>query len=599
MINKKALIFTLAVLFLTAPLWAKLVDGIAVVANQETMTQGELEESIQAYFQSQGQKVPAVKSPDYAKARQDVLNGFIEEVALATEADNQKVEVPDAEIDHSVDQQIDEMKKGYATEAEFNKALDAQGLSLDDLKEDLRSQLSRRLKAQHMLRQKQSELPDTLVVSDDQAQQYYTQHTEDYNQAHFCIILFRVSATAKPDILKEVKTQAQQVLDQLKAGGDFTQAAKKYSEDQGSADKGGDIGTLSKSELEPRLAKGVFATPVSGLSLVQGADGIYIVKVISRGQADFASVASEIKDQLRKTNQEQGLKDWVESLKKKVYVQYSKDLTAGSTTALPYDSMNTTAATPALAAQPVDAPGVNTTAPVASASPVTDSGVSVVSAVSSDSVSVEKVAIYSPLPDEGNVTIDFNISPWFAGTGDLTQNYNPGTNVGQGLPLGLEGDFGVEFTVDSQLQLGALFQVMDKFDENVTDSTGTKGVWQENALGLIAGPRFLLPLVNGLNLDLYAQGGYYFLFGNSVVFSGAHSGTLYLDGSNLGGQLGADLEIFMDDEKTWTLDLGVDYRRLLVNPTVKGGITGYSLPGYLVDFSGLKTVIGFRFYMEK
>ncbi len=598
MINKKALIFTLAVSFLAAPLWAKLIDGIAVVANQETMTQGELEESIQAYFQSQGQKTPAAKSPEYAKARQDVLNGFIEEVALATEADNEKIEVPDAEIDHSVDEQIDEMKKGYATEVEFDKALDAQGLSLDDLKQDLRSQLARRLKAQHMLRQKQSDLPDSLVVSDDQAQQYYTQHTEDFDQAHFCIILFRVSPGAKPDVVKEVRTQAQQVLDQLKAGADFAQAAKKYSEDQGSSDKGGDIGTVSKSELEPQLAKGVFATPVGGLSLISGADGIYIVKVLSRGQSDFASVASEIKDQLRKTNQDQALKDWVESLKKKVYVQYSKDLTAGSDTALPYDSLN--AAAPALAAQPVDA-SANTTTPAVSAGPVTDSssGLSAVSAVSSDSVSVEKVPIYSPLPDEGNVTLDLSLSPWFAGTGDLAQNYTPGTNVGQGLPMGLEGDLGVEFTVDSQLQLGALFQVMDKFDENVTDSTSTKGTWQENALGLIAGPRFLLPLVNGLNLDLYAQGGYYFLFGNSVVFSGAHSGTLYLDGSNLGGQLGADLEIFLDDEKTWTLDLGVGYRRLLINPTVKGGLAGYSLPGYQVDFSGLKTIAGLRFYMDK
>ena len=77
MINKKALIFTLAVLFFAAPLWAKLIDGIAVVANQETMTQGELEESIQAYFQSQGLKTPAVNSPQYAKARQDELNGFL------------------------------------------------------------------------------------------------------------------------------------------------------------------------------------------------------------------------------------------------------------------------------------------------------------------------------------------------------------------------------------------------------------------------------------------------------------------------------------------------------------------------------------------
>jgi foldase protein PrsA len=596
MINKKALIFTLAALVWAAPLWAKLIDGIAVVANQETMTQGELEESIQAYFLGQGQKVPAPKSPDYEKARQAVLNGFIEEVALATEADNEKIEVPDSEIDHAVDQQIDDMKKGYATEEEFNKALDAQGMALDDLKQDLRSQLARRLKAQHMLRQKQSELPDSLVVSDDQAQQYYTAHAEDYDQAHFSIILFRVPAGSKPDYVKDVKAQAQQVLDQLRAGGDFAAAAKKYSEDQGTSDKGGDIGTVSKTELEPRLAKGVFATPVGGLSLVSGADGIYIVKVISRGQADFSAVASEIKDELRKGNQDQALKDWVESLKKKVYVEYSKNLTAGSVSALPYDSLNTASA-PVSEAPAVDASANTTTASTPDSNAVTDS--SAVSVAAGDSVSVQKAPVYSPLPEEGNITIDLTLSPWFYGTSDLAQNYKPGTDVGQGFPLGLEANVGLELTLDSQLQFGALLQVMDKFEHSVTDSTGTKGVWEESAVGLIAGPRFLLPLVDGLNLDLYAQGGYYFLFGNTVAFSGTNNGTLYLDGSNFGGQLGADLEIFLDDEKTFTLDLGVGYRRLLVNPTVKGGVTGYALPGYQVDFSGLKTIAGFRFYVDK
>ena len=81
--------------------------------------------------------------------------------------------------------------------------------------------------------------------------------------------------------------------------------------------KGGDVGTVSKSELEPKLAKGVFSIPVGGLGLVHGEDGFYIVKVLSRGQADFPSVASEIKDQLKKTNQDAALKDWVETLKKK------------------------------------------------------------------------------------------------------------------------------------------------------------------------------------------------------------------------------------------------------------------------------------------
>jgi hypothetical protein len=142
-------------------------------------------------------------------------------------------------------------------------------------------------------------------------------------------------------------------------------------------------------------------------------------------------------------------------------------------------------------------------------------------------------------------------------------------------------------------------EIADKFAATVTDAGGTKGEWEQNTVGLLAGPRFLLPVSDGLNLDLYVQGGYYFLFGGVTNFSGSHSGTAYLDGSDFGGQAGLDVEAFLDEEKTWALDLGVAYRRLIVNPTVHGGASGYSLPDYQVDFSGFKSVLGFRFYVDK
>ncbi|HET9870459.1 MAG TPA: peptidylprolyl isomerase, partial [bacterium] len=480
--------------------------------------------------------------------------------------------------------QLDDMHKGYGSDAEFNQALAEQGITLDDLKQDLKTQLERRLKAQHALRQKQQDLPQSLVVTDSQARQYYDQHQEDFNQAHFAIILFKMNPGANPVYVKEVRAQAQHVLDDLKAGGDFAAAAKKYSEDPGSADRGGDVGMVARSALEPELAKGVFSTPVGGMSLVRGADGFYIVKVLSRQQADFDSVASQIKDQLRASNQDQALRDWVESLKKKVYVQYSKSLAAEAAADLPYNPLNATPSAPL------------TVAPAGAAAPAAAAGGAV--ATSSPVPTSTVVPVYSSLPDEGNTALDLTISPWGYGTADLAQNYGAGTDVSQGFPFGLEAQLGLETTLDPQLQLGAFLQVMDKITPTVT-AGGTTAHWEEAAVGLLAGPKVLLPLSPGLNLDLYAQGGYFFLFGTAAKFDGAQTGSVYLDGSNFGGQVGADLEFFLDYEKTFALDLGCAYRRLLVNPTVHGAVAGYPLPGYQVDFSGFKSVLGFRFYLDK
>ena len=174
------------------------------------------------------------------------------------------------------------MKKNFATDQEFTDSLKAEGISLDDLKQDIRDKMARRVKAGHMMRQKQQDLPSSVIVTDSEVRKYYDQHPNDYDRVKFSIILLRVSPEAKPNELKQVETQARGILKQVKEHGDFAALAKKYSEDPGSAADGGEIGTVSRTEIgDTKLAQGVFELPVPGSGLVRANDGIYVVKVIS------------------------------------------------------------------------------------------------------------------------------------------------------------------------------------------------------------------------------------------------------------------------------------------------------------------------------
>src|ERR1019366_8281196 len=165
--------------------------------------------------------------------------------------DRLKIEVSDGEVEHEVNNEIENMKKGYSDQ-DFNEELKKEGITVDDLKQDTHDKLLRRIKANRALRAKQQDLPTSAAVSDPEIQRYFNEHPQDYEQVKFDIILFRVGPKSKPEAVKEVETQSRGVLKELKGGADFAAYAKKYSEDQGSADKGGAVGTVFRSELEPK-----------------------------------------------------------------------------------------------------------------------------------------------------------------------------------------------------------------------------------------------------------------------------------------------------------------------------------------------------------
>ena len=79
---------------------------------------------------------------------------------------------------------------------------------------------------------------------------------------------------------KEVRKQAQDVLNQLKDGGDFAALARQYSED-GSASQGGDLGWFPEGRMVDPFEKAVFSANTTGLvnKLIETEYGYHIIDV--------------------------------------------------------------------------------------------------------------------------------------------------------------------------------------------------------------------------------------------------------------------------------------------------------------------------------
>jgi peptidyl-prolyl cis-trans isomerase D len=123
-----------------------------------------------------------------------------------------------------------------------------------------------------------------------QIQQYYNDHMSDYqvpDQARVRHILLQVpeGADAKADAV--AKTKAETILKQLQAGGSWTDLAKKYSEDPGSKEQGGELGWVKRdAQMVPEFLNAVNTQKVGDIEIVRSkAYGYHIIQVEERQSA--------------------------------------------------------------------------------------------------------------------------------------------------------------------------------------------------------------------------------------------------------------------------------------------------------------------------
>ncbi len=129
------------------------------------------------------------------------------------------------------------------------------------------------------------ELAKDIQISDEQINKYYQDNLSQYTQAErrkASHILFTFSTDADTDEKNKVKAEAQAVLDKINQGAEFSEMAKEYSKDPGSADSGGDLGFFGRGEMVPAFEESAFSlNPGEVSELVESSFGYHIIKLSS------------------------------------------------------------------------------------------------------------------------------------------------------------------------------------------------------------------------------------------------------------------------------------------------------------------------------
>jgi peptidyl-prolyl cis-trans isomerase SurA len=285
--------------------------NVAAMVNGRAITYSELDKLYETNFggsnqQAGGQQGGHPGDDQITFQRLHVLRTLIDNEIMLQRAEKEGLLAVDADVEAK----FAELRAPY-TQEEFQKQLTERKMTTEDLKAQLRRQLS----VEKLINK---ETTSRITISDKDITDFYNANKSSFNYAEPMIHMAQILVTPQPDPnvrnLKNDKAQdeaqarkkIERLYQALQQGDDFAQLAQNFSEDSSSVQSGGDLGFIGESQLEKANAdirKAVMVlNPGQITPVIPTPEGYRIFKVITRepaGQRDLNDPA--VQQSIRET----------------------------------------------------------------------------------------------------------------------------------------------------------------------------------------------------------------------------------------------------------------------------------------------------------
>jgi peptidyl-prolyl cis-trans isomerase SurA len=326
-----AALFPLAALLLSLLAGCKQPEHHApdvwAVVNGVEIKRDEVEKYYKSRINPEAQEASPGSPEEVLSGKLNVVEQLIDNEILLERAKKLNLEASDGEVEDK----FTEIKSPY-TEEEFQRKLKDGGMNVDDLKRDLRRQLS----IEKLLNR---EVAAKVTITDQDVTDFYNANRNQFNVAEPQYRIFKIEITPRKDPLirnrknddatneAEALRKAKMIEDKLNSGADFAQMAMDYSEDPNTAGNGGDLGYIPESSLnaaqtDPLLKKEVLALKPGQVSQpILLRDKILILKLVAREGAGQRGVNDpQVRQMIRDT-----LRNRKEQLLRNAYLAAARD----------------------------------------------------------------------------------------------------------------------------------------------------------------------------------------------------------------------------------------------------------------------------------
>jgi parvulin-like peptidyl-prolyl isomerase len=314
---KGTTILTLAMVLVGAAAPAanrELVEGIVVRVNDRILTTADIRQRAAERSAETGRPFPSNAYPDLVQEAAD-------ELCMLERAAELKLEVSDEEVNASLKQL--RIQNNVADEATFEKMLTGMGLTLQDLKTQLRDSIL----VNRLLRREVGDLP----ITEEELRQRYAREKDQFligERVHLEHIVMPVAPDGSD--LDASLAAARRLVAAARASGDFK--ALVQQEVQAGHGSGGDLGTLLVTDLRPEVRDAVAKLKPGEVSdPFTSSAGVHVVQLLERippTVKPFEQVEDELRDRELAERYHKHLAAVVAELKKRYVVEVHPELMA-------------------------------------------------------------------------------------------------------------------------------------------------------------------------------------------------------------------------------------------------------------------------------
>ncbi|MBL4710303.1 MAG: peptidylprolyl isomerase [Flavobacteriales bacterium] len=270
----KILICTVLTLLLCISVKAQegiVLDEVIAVIGNEIATKSELETKYASFLAQGGAASDDLKC--------EILEDIFYSKMLLNQAELDSVEIGEGRVDSELDRRI----RYYITQHGSEQAMESYyKKSISKIKDEFRESLREQLTIQTM----QSEIGAGLSVTPEEVRSYFKKIPKDslpLMNAEVEIAQIVVNTKTSPEAIREVKGKLNNYRKRVNEGEKFSTLAVLYSEDKGSALKGGEIGFVGKAEVEPEFSAAAFKLKEGNVSsIIKTRYGYHIIQLIER-----------------------------------------------------------------------------------------------------------------------------------------------------------------------------------------------------------------------------------------------------------------------------------------------------------------------------
>ena len=309
-----AAIAAFAILAIGAPtvFAADVIDRILIRVNSRVITQSAFDLRV---AQTLRDAPKGASEKQLADTRKNAMLELVNEALLEDRARELDLLTTDAEVEDYI-KRLKEQNQ-VKTDEEFVRALEANGLTVEKLREQLRGSLTGQ-------RVTGREVYSKVDLSEDALRIVYEREKESWRLPE----QVRLSEILVPRGADGAETKVAEVARLVKSGAKFEDVVSKYSSGA-TRDRAGDLGYVSKGELNPEIDKVVFSMSVGAVSdPIATKFGWHVVKLIDKvpaGYKPFAEVKAEILKREQETQFQKKLAEYLEKLSRDAVIKVSPE----------------------------------------------------------------------------------------------------------------------------------------------------------------------------------------------------------------------------------------------------------------------------------